>query len=321
MTATAPPIDQPLPVETSRAPTRPAYRATTGEGRVTGRGVAVALTMTVAVGAVLRLWGLGAHRLGYDEAFTAMVGRMPLGDLFAYLRAQDSHPPLDYLLRAPLARAGVDEFWFRLPSVACSVGALALFAWWMRRYGFAGFVATALVALSDFELTHGRIARMYSELELIGVLAAVLADAWLRQPRRGHAPAVGALVFVGLPPTCRCSPRRWFARTCRVTTRSRGVAMARRRGRGGAGWRCWGSVVPRAGTRRTLGGIPRTTMAGSSTRSAASSPTNRSCIRRTCRHWRRRRHALATRPPTRPRLVCCSVVPADWPRRRHGRRC
>ena len=198
MTATAPPIDQPLSVDTSRASTGPAYTATTGEGRVTGLGVAVALTMTVAVGAVLRLWGLGAHRLGYDEAFTAMAGRMPLGDLFAYLRAQDSHPPLDYLLRAPLARARVDEFWFRLPSVACSVGALALFAWWMRRYGLAGFVATALVASSDFELTHGRIARMYSELELVGVLAAVLADAWLRQPRRWHAPAVGALVFVGL---------------------------------------------------------------------------------------------------------------------------
>ena len=30
------------------------------------------------------------------------------------------------------------------------------------------------------------------------MLAAVLADAWLRQPRRWHAPAVGALVFVGL---------------------------------------------------------------------------------------------------------------------------
>ena len=201
MTTTAPPVDQPLPVELPSAPSAPSGPAdgsTTGAGRVSGRAVAIALTMTVVVGAVLRLWGLGAHRLRYDEAFTAMAGRLPLGDLFAYLRTQDSHPPLDYLLRAPLARAGVNEFLFRLPSVACSVGALVLFAWWMRRYGFAGFLATALVALSDFELTHGRTARMYAELELVGVVAAVLADAWLRQPRRWHAPALGALVLVGL---------------------------------------------------------------------------------------------------------------------------
>ena len=136
----------------------------------------------MVVGAVLRLWGLGAHRLGYDEAFTAMAGRMSLGDLLAYLRTHDSHPPLDYLLRAPLARTGVNEFLFRLPSVVCSAGALALFAWRMRRYALAGVIATALLAVSDFELTHGRTARMYAELELIGVLAAVLADSWLRRP-------------------------------------------------------------------------------------------------------------------------------------------
>jgi hypothetical protein len=39
---------------------------------------------------------------------------------------------------------------------------------------------------------------MYAELELIGVLAAVLATAWLRRPRRWHAPALGALVLLGL---------------------------------------------------------------------------------------------------------------------------
>jgi len=194
MTATVLTIDRPLPV----APSGPVQTSTTGGDRVTGRGVAAALVVTVVVGAVLRLWGLGAHRLGYDEAFTAMAGRMPLGDLLAYLRTHDSHPPLDYLLRAPLARAGVNEFLFRLPSVVCSVGALALFAWWMRRYALAGVIATALLALSDFELTHGRTARMYAELELIGVLAAVLADSWLRRPRRWHAPALGALVLVGL---------------------------------------------------------------------------------------------------------------------------
>ena len=83
------------------------------------------LVALVTVGAVFRLWGLGANRLNYDEAFTAMAGRLPVGSLFPFLRTHDSHPPLDYLLHLPLARLGVSAFWFRLPGVVCSVAALA----------------------------------------------------------------------------------------------------------------------------------------------------------------------------------------------------
>lgn len=162
------------------------------------RRVPAALIGFVALGTVLRIWGLGAHRLGYDESFTAMADRLPLGDLFAHLRVDDSHPPLDYLLRLPLARAGVSELWFRFPSFVCSAAALALFAWWMRRRGVAGVIATGLLAINAFQLTHGRTARMYAELELVGVAAAVLAEAWLRSPRRWHPPALGTLVLVGL---------------------------------------------------------------------------------------------------------------------------
>jgi hypothetical protein len=152
----------------------------------------------VVLGAALRLWGLGANRLGYDEAFTAMAGRLPVGSLFPFLRAHDSHPPLDYLLRAPLARLGVSELVFRLPSALCSIAALALFAHWMRTRGRIGVLATAFMAVSAFEVLHGRNARMYAELELLGVGVAILADAWLRAPRRRHAPILAALVLIGL---------------------------------------------------------------------------------------------------------------------------
>ena len=49
----------------------------------------------VALGAALRFWRLGAAPLNFDESFTAMVGRLPLTTLFGFLRAHDSHPPLD----------------------------------------------------------------------------------------------------------------------------------------------------------------------------------------------------------------------------------
>ncbi len=156
------------------------------------------LVAIVAVAAGLRLWSLGSARLGFDEAFTAMAGRMPLSRLFEHLRVRDSHPPLDYLLHLPFARLGVDELAFRLPSALCSIAAVALFAWWMRNRGIAGVVATALLATSAFQLLHGREARMYAEMELLGVGAAVVGDAWLRRPRRWHAPVVGAIAFLGL---------------------------------------------------------------------------------------------------------------------------
>ncbi len=162
------------------------------------RSAGIWLVLLVGVGGVLRFWGLGASRLNYDESFTAMAGRLPLGSLFNFLRLQDSHPPLDYLLRAPLARAGVSELWFRMPSAILSLAALALFAWWMRSRGRAGVIATALMAVSTFEVLHGREARMYAELEVLGVAIAVLATTWCSRPRRWHAPALGVLVFVGL---------------------------------------------------------------------------------------------------------------------------
>src|SRR4051794_40684339 len=89
------------------------------------RATAGALVGVVVAGAVLPLWGLGANGRVYDGASPAMGGRLPLGSLFGSLRAPDSPPPLDSLLPLPLARLGVDPFWFRLPGALCSVAALS----------------------------------------------------------------------------------------------------------------------------------------------------------------------------------------------------
>ncbi len=157
-----------------------------------------ALGAIVLAGAIARVWDLGASALNFDESYSAMVGRLPLATVFGFLRGHDSHPPLDYLLQLPLARAGVSPFVFRLPAVVCSIGALALFAWWMRDRARVGIVATAAMSLCAFQIVHGREARMYAPLELIGVGIAVTADAWLRAPRRRHVVVIGILIFVGL---------------------------------------------------------------------------------------------------------------------------
>ena len=62
--------------------TQPRSRAIRTLARPSPRVIsAVALAGLVAVGAGLRFWGVGANRLGYDEAFTAMAGRKSLGDM------------------------------------------------------------------------------------------------------------------------------------------------------------------------------------------------------------------------------------------------
>lgn len=171
-----------------------AYRG----AQVRARPIPFALGGIVVAGAILRVWGLGTSSLNFDESYSAMAGRLPIGSLFHFLRGHDSHPPLDYLLQLPLARAAVSPFVFRLPAALCSIGALALFAWWMRDRGRVGIVATAAMSVCAFQLIHGREARMYAPLELIGVGVAVVADSWLRAPRRRHAALICVLVFVGL---------------------------------------------------------------------------------------------------------------------------
>jgi uncharacterized membrane protein len=156
------------------------------------------LPALVAVGAVLRIWRATTNGLTFDETYTALVGRRSFGELLSYLRRTDLHPPLDYLLRAPLARAGASDLLLRSPSLVFSCAALALFAWWMRSRGWVGVMATALMAVNAFQLLYGGEARMYALLELLGVAAAVVAERWLRRPERWHALVVGGVLLVAL---------------------------------------------------------------------------------------------------------------------------
>ena len=175
--------------------------AIAASGAVTGtraRSSGWLLLGLVVAGVVLRVWRLDGNGMTFDESFTAMAARLPVGDLLTFLRTQDSHPPLDYLIRAPFARAGMSDAVLRVPSVLFSITALALFAWWMRGRGRIGVIATGMMAISGFQLLYGSQARMYALLALIGVAAAMTAERWLREPRARHAVAAGCLVFIAM---------------------------------------------------------------------------------------------------------------------------
>jgi uncharacterized membrane protein len=136
--------------------------------------------------------------VSFDESFTAVMGRRSVGSMLDFLRMHDSHPPLDYLMRLPLARLGASDFVLRAPSLVFSISALALFGWWMRSRGWVGVLATALMAVSIFQIVYGGEARMYALLQLLGVAIAIVTESWLRRPASWHAWALGALLLVAL---------------------------------------------------------------------------------------------------------------------------
>lgn len=146
----------------------------------------------------MRVWRATVNGLSFDESFTAVMGRRSVSSMLEFLRVHDSHPPLDYLIRLPLARVGASDFVMRAPSLVFSISALALFAWWMRGRAWVGVVATALLAVSTFQLVYGGEARMYALLQLLGVAAAVVTEEWLRRPASWHMWAVGGLVLLAL---------------------------------------------------------------------------------------------------------------------------
>ena len=181
-----------------------------------------------------------------------MAARLPFDRLFDHLRAQDTHPPLDYLLRAPLARAGVSAVGLRLPSFVFSCGALALFAWWMRARGLAGVVATVIARGSAFQIYHGGEARMYA---VAGAARSRRGDGRgalaLRRTRpAGARGRRAASSRVRCSTTCRgsSSPRAWSRSRDSASTAARGNGAPRSVRRSLVWAALWGtSFVEQAG--------------------------------------------------------------------------
>ena len=209
-------------------------------------GCRFALGALVLLGAALRLERLGSTPLNFDESFTAMVGRLPLGNLFGFLRAARLAPsarlPAPAPTRARWARArscsGSRRRCARSRRSRCSPGGCAI---------AAGSGSSATVSDGDLRVPDRvRDAKPACTGRWSSSASAppCVADSWLRAPApdpRGRSSArstfVGlmthvsmALVAVGL---LVLAGRRRDARR---------LALARRASpRASAGGRCvWG---------------------------------------------------------------------------------
>jgi mannosyltransferase len=150
------------------------------------RLLAAGFVVCVVLGSVLRLTGLSfPPTLFDDESYSAYAASLPIGDIPSYVRKSDPHPPLFYLILAPVERVSTSETALRIPSAVMSALALLLMALWQRRRGVEGLLVTFLFAIIPFQTYFARQARMYGLMELAGVAGAMAADRWLTSRRRG----------------------------------------------------------------------------------------------------------------------------------------
>lgn len=139
----------------------------------------------IALGAVLRLIGLGSQDLWYDEAFTAWLAGLDWPDMLV-ATAGDVHPPLWYALSRLVALTlGRSEIALRLPAALLSILGLWL-AWKLARaMGLGSQVATVTVwilAISPFQIAYAQESRMYSLMLvaiLLGALGAIRRRWWM----------------------------------------------------------------------------------------------------------------------------------------------
>lgn len=134
----------------------------------------------------LRVYGLGAESLWYDEAYSATLVRSDISTAIRMLSA-DLNPPLYFIfLRAGVASFGSTEFALRFVSLAFGV-ALVPLAWALARRLLdrpTGQVTAALVCLSPLLLWYAREARMYSQATTLGMAATyALVRAHANQPQ------------------------------------------------------------------------------------------------------------------------------------------
>jgi hypothetical protein len=159
----------------------------------------VALTL---VAAGLRLYGITARDIWYDEAFVITLARMTVPDMIRALIELDPHPPAYYLLmHVWLAVVGTDPLMARLPSAFCSIASVPLLYATGKRLVDrpVALAAATLLAFSAFHVHWAQEARMYSLLGLLGLGSTYFLTRGFQEGRRVfwalHALTVGAALL------------------------------------------------------------------------------------------------------------------------------
>lgn len=140
--------------------------------------------LIILLGAILRAWHLGSSPLWYDEAFTAVLSRLPIYQMLNAI-AGDVHPPLYYLVTWSVVHlVGSSPAVLRAPSVFFSILSLVSFHQLtadLRLSNRARLVSLAVMTLLPFNLYYAQEARMYAMLQWLIIMQfrAVINRRWM----------------------------------------------------------------------------------------------------------------------------------------------
>jgi len=156
------------------------------------------LLVILLVGAVFRLYRLGAQSLWVDEGWSLWLADSSIPTIVE-LTAQDVHPPLFYtLLHFWVEVFGATEGGLRSFSAVASILAiLAIYAVGRTLVSEpVGIGAAALLAISPFGIRHAQIAKMYSLLLMLSLLCFYCFIRWIRDDELMGAYIVSSLALL-----------------------------------------------------------------------------------------------------------------------------
>ena len=133
------------------------------------------MSALLALGALLRVFLLGARSLWFDEASTLILARLPLAHLPALLVRNEMNPPLYYALMHVWLKCFADpRIGLRAFSALCGVAALAAFLPLARRLlpERARLLALFFAVFSSYWIHAAQDGRVYALLLLVSLLCA-----------------------------------------------------------------------------------------------------------------------------------------------------
>jgi hypothetical protein len=155
------------------------------------RALALIAALFTLIGIVLRFWP--RRELWLDEALSANIASLPLGEIPAALK-HDGHPPLYYFLLHLWMTIGSSDWWLRAFSGIVSLLGLPLIYLAGRRLGArrasdglgarrTGAIAIALWAVLPFAVRYGAETRMYALISVLVLVGYLLVDSLVGEPR------------------------------------------------------------------------------------------------------------------------------------------
>lgn len=144
-----------------------------------------------AIGLALRLFGLSARSLWWDEGHHWLIASAPsLSEMFDrwWSNPAATHPPLSHFISFLFLRLGDSEWLLRLPSALAGSFSLPLLYSLARRFltPASAVAAAAVLAISPFHIWYSQEARMYALLGFAVLLSTVCLLRLSESPTRAR---------------------------------------------------------------------------------------------------------------------------------------